>query len=224
MSDHGNLSIVIATLNAAATLATTLASIHARAAEVIVVDGGSTDCTREIARQCGAMVLTAPAGRGRQLAAAVEAAHGSWLLLLHADTRLAPGWSEAVAAHQAAGPGRAGYFRFALDSVARQARWLERAVEWRCRLIALPYGDQGLLIHRDLLVEVGGIRPLPLMEDVDLVLRIGSKRLTRLPASAVTSAAKWQRDGWFRRSARNLLCLMLYFVGLAPRRIVRIYR
>ena len=209
MSNHGDISIIIPTLNAAATLATTLASIQGGAAEVIVADGGSADCTRDIARQCGAMVLTAPVGRGRQLAAGVVAAHGNWLLLLHADTRLAPGWREAVVAHRSAGPGRAGYFRFALNSTAHRARWLERAVEWRCRLFALPYGDQGLLIHRDLLAEVGGIRPLPVMEDVDLVRRLGSKRLAQLPASAITSAAKWERDGWFCRSARNLLCLML---------------
>lgn len=224
MADHADLSVIIPTLNAAGTLAATLASIPAHAAEVIVVDGDSADCTREVARRCGAIVLTAPAGRGRQLAAGVAAARGSWLLLLHADTRLTPGWTEAIGPHRMAGPGRAGYFRFALDSSARRARWLERVVAWRCRLFALPYGDQGLLIHRDLLADVGGIRPLPLMEDVDLVRRLGSKRLVRLPATAVTSAAKWERDGWSRRSARNLVCLMLYFVGLAPRRIVRIYR
>ena len=90
-------------------------------------------------------------------------------------------------------------------------------------VLGLPYGDQGLLIHRDLLRSVGGVRALPLMEDVDLVRRLGRRRLVGLDVPAVTSAAKWQRDGWYRRSARNLLCLALYFAGVPLRLIARLY-
>jgi hypothetical protein len=90
-------------------------------------------------------------------------------------------------------------------------------------VLALPYGDQGLLIHRNLLAEAGGIRALPLMEDVDLVRRLGRRRLVALDVAAITSAEKWRRQGWYRRSLRNLLCLMLYFAGLPPRLIARLY-
>ena len=110
-----------------------------------------------------------------------------WLLLLHADTRLAPGWRQVRI-----DPGSAAYFRFALDSDDSRARRLERLVAWRCRVLALPYGDQGLLIHRNLLAEVGGIRALPLMEDVDLVRRLGRRRLVALDVAAITSAEKWE--------------------------------
>jgi hypothetical protein len=120
-------------------------------------------------------------------------------------------------------PDRAGYFRFALDSDDPRARRLERLVAWRCRVLALPYGDQGLLIHRDLLHAVGGVRPLPLMEDVELVRRLGRKRLVALDTTAVTSADKWHRQGWYRRSLRNLACLALYFAGTPPRLIARLY-
>jgi hypothetical protein len=120
-------------------------------------------------------------------------------------------------------PSRAAYFRFTLDGPERQARRLERMVAWRCRRFGLPYGDQGLLVARALLEEVGGVRDLPLMEDVDLVRRIGRARLVPLPADAVTSAAKWRRDGWTTRSARNLACLSLYFLGVPPRVIARLY-
>ena len=85
----------------------------------------------------------------------------------------------------------------------RAARRLERLVAWRCRVLALPYGDQGLLISRALYEAVGGFRPLPLMEDVDLVRRLGRSRLPPLPVPAVTSAERWRREGWRRRSARN---------------------
>ena len=96
-------------------------------------------------------------------------------------------------------------------------------VAWRCRVLALPYGDQGLLIARSLLDSVGGVRPMPLMEDVDLVRRLGRARLTALPSAALTSAARWERDGWTRRSARNLACLSLYLAGVPPRLIARLY-
>jgi rSAM/selenodomain-associated transferase 2 len=211
------LSVVIPTLNAVATLATTLASVAA-ADEVVVADGGSSDGTQTLATTRGARLLQAPRGRGAQLAAGVAAASGEWLLLLHADTRLAPGWRKA-----AVPPDRAGYFRFALDSDDPRARRLERLVAWRCRVLALPYGDQGLLIHRDLLHAVGGVRPLPLMEDVELVRRLGRKRLVALDTTAVTSADKWHRQGWYRRSLRNLACLALYFAGTPPRLIARLY-
>ena len=117
-------------------------------------------------------------------------------------------------------PDRAGYFRFALDSDDPRARRLERLVAWRCRLLALPYGDQGLLIHRDLLRAVGGIRATA----ADGGRRSGppprpAAGWSALDVAAITSAAKWQRDGWYRRSVRNLLCLALYFAGVPPRLI-----
>jgi rSAM/selenodomain-associated transferase 2 len=216
------LSVVIPALNAGAGLQETLAALRDAPAEVVLVDGGSTDGTADIARRLGARVVTSPRGRGAQLAAGVAAARGPWLLLLHADTRLGPGWAAAVRA-RLEDPGRAWHFRFALDDAAPAARRLERAVAWRCRVLALPYGDQGLLVHRDLLEAAGGVRPLPLMEDVDLVRRLGRARLGAIEIPAVTSAARWRRDGYARRSARNLFCLSLWFAGVPPRIIQRVY-
>jgi len=217
------LSIVIPALNAGLVLPATLASI-AGAEDIVVVDGGSQDATVDLARAAGVRVIVASRGRGLQLAAGVLEARGDWLLLLHADTGLASGWRATLTAFMAQGPGQAGYFRFKLDSPDPRARRLERLVAWRCRVLGLPYGDQGLLIARTLLDSVGGVRPLPLMEDVDLVRRIGRARLRPLGSDAVTSAARWERDGWRRRSARNLVCLALWYAGLTPRLIARIYR
>jgi rSAM/selenodomain-associated transferase 2 len=216
------LSVVIPTLDAAATLAGCLAALD-EADEIVVADGGSRDATRDIAAAAGARLVPAPRGRGSQLRAGVEAAHGDWLLFLHADTGLAPGWRAAAAAHIAAAPERAACFRFRLDEPAWQARLVERGVALRVRLLALPYGDQGLLISRRLYDEVGGYRPLPLMEDVDLVRRLGRRRLATLPADAVTSAARWRRDGWLRRSGRNLACLALHRLGMSAERVARLY-
>jgi rSAM/selenodomain-associated transferase 2 len=217
------LTVVIPALGSAETLPATLAALGDAAAEVVVADGGSMDGTPALAAALGARVVTAPRGRGVQLAAGVAAARGPWLLLLHADTRLAPGWAEAARRHMAEGTGRAAHFRLALDDAAPAARRLERAVAWRCRALGLPYGDQGLLIHRDLLAGVGGVRPLPLMEDVDLVRRLGRQRLVALDVAAVTSAARWRREGYLRRSTRNLVCLGLWFAGIPPATIARVY-
>jgi rSAM/selenodomain-associated transferase 2 len=213
-----DLSVIIPTLNAATFLPGTLAALGP-GPEIIVVDGGSTDATIAIATAFAARVLAAPKGRGTQIAAGIAAASRPWLLLLHADTRLSPDWRAAASGSAS----QAGYFRFVLDSADPRARRLERLVAWRSRTLGLPYGDQALLIHRDLLHAVGGMKPLPLMEDVDLIRRLGRSRLVPLAADAVTSAHKWETQGYLRRSARNLLCLSLWFAGVPPRHIRRIY-
>ena len=217
------ISVIIPTLNAERTLLGTLEALGA-VAHCVVVDGGSTDATQAVATAAGAQVLTTSRGRGLQIAAGIAAACSDWLLILHADTRLQTGWRDEAAVHMRDHPDRAAYFRFALDSAHRRARRLEAAVAWRCRVLALPYGDQGLLINRDLLRHVGGMRSLPLMEDVDLIRRLGRDRLIGLQTQALTSAAKWERDGWSARSARNLICLALWWLGVPPAVIVRIYR
>jgi len=220
-----DLSVVIPARQAAAALPATLAALGPWPREVIVADCGSADGTAVVAAELGARVVPAREGRGVQLAAGVAVAQGEWLLLLHADTVLAPGWAEAVADFVSA-PGaqaRAGYFRFRLDDASAAARRLERAVAWRCRRLSLPYGDQGLLIHRDLLARVGGVPELPILEDVTLVRRLGRWRLAPISADAVTSAERWRRQGYLRRSARNLAILSLWFAGVPPRLLVRLY-
>lgn len=217
-----NLSVVIPTLNAEAHLGACLERLR-EADEMLVVDGGSRDRTLAIAEAAGAKILQSPKGRGPQLRAGAEAACGDWLLFVHADTLLGQGWRSAVEAHAENHPGRAGCFRLRLADGAWQARLVERAVAARVALFGLPYGDQGLIVPRALYDAVGGYRPLPLMEDVDLVRRLGRRRIALLAESATTTAERWRRDGWLRRSGRNLACLGLYAIGVAPERLARFY-
>lgn len=221
------LSLILPTLNAAAGLPQVLAAARAPiVGEVVVADGGSTDGTPVLAAALGARVVAGRRGRGAQLAAGAAAARGDWLLFLHADTLLGAGWPAEAAAFIADSRNaeRAACFRFRLDDAAAAARRLERLVAWRCRVLGLPYGDQGLLIARPFHDRLGGFRPLPLMEDVDMVRRIGRRRLTVLAADAVTSAARYRRDGYVLRPVRNLLLLSLYFAGLPPPLLERWYR
>jgi len=220
------LSVIIPTRNADGGLPHTLTCLAAQRAEagigeIIVADGGSA-VAPDVAG-FGAVMISAPAGRGIQLAAGADAATGDWLLFLHADTILGDGWARAVQAHMHSSSSAA-VFRFRLDDTRIRARILELLVHWRCRLFALPYGDQGLLISRKLYEETGGFRPLVLMEDVDLVRRIGRHRLAWLEVPAITSAQRYVREGYVWRIARNLACLAMWSLGVSPERIRRFYK
>lgn len=228
------LSIVVPALNAGATLRDALepltvglAELAARglAGEIVVVDGGSNDDTAALAKASGARVLVAPRGRGPQLAAGARAAKGVWLLFIHADTMLEPAWADAAAAFIKAHAvdRRAAVFRFTLDDPSPAARRLELYVAWRSRRFGLPYGDQGLLISRAFYDTIGGYREIALMEDVEIVRRIGRTRLVHLPVAARTSARRYARTGYKRRGARNLLCLGLHFLGVKPETLARLY-
>jgi rSAM/selenodomain-associated transferase 2 len=216
------LSVVLPVLDAGAELAATLATLDA-SCEILVVDGGSKAPPQA---GVGWRVLSAPRGRGTQLAAGAEAASGDWLLFLHADTTLSPDWRAAIAAFAGdpANAEKAGYFRLAFATVDPRGARVAALANWRARVFGLPYGDQGLLIARSFYANLGGYRPIPLMEDVDLVRRIGKQRLVELAAVATTSAKRYARAGWWLRPLRNLLCLALYFAGLSPRAIARLYR
>lgn len=224
-----DLSVVIPTLNAGVRLKETIGALEevreTMAVEIIVVDGGSTDGTRERAAALGATVVEAPRGRGTQLSAGAREASGRWILFLHADTTLEPFWSTTVSSFMRAKGNvlKAAYFTFALDDASGAARRVEVLANWRARKLGLPYGDQGLLMSRTMYDSLVGYLDLPIMEDVDMVRRIGAKNLVELPATATTSAERYRRDGYWWRPIRNLTLLALYFLGVPPRRLTRLY-
>lgn len=227
------ISVVIPTLNAETGLGPTLAALvpatlQGVVREVIISDGGSRDATLEIVDIAGADLLKVEPGRGGQMAAGARKARSEWLLFLHADTLLQPGWEqEAVAFMERVDsrerPLAAAAFQFALDDYGFKPRLLENLVGLRCTLLRFPYGDQGLLIPRRLYDEVGGHKPLPLMEDVDLVRRLGRRRMVMLRSRAVTSAIRYKRDGYLARVMRNFACVSLYYFRVPTKTLQRIY-
>lgn len=114
-------------------------------------------------------------------------------------------------------------FRFALDDDGMMPRLLESLVALRCFLFALPYGDQGLLISRKLYRELGGFRPMPLMEDVDLMRRLKRRQLVMMRSRAVTSSSRYRSEGYAARSLRNLCCMVLFFLRVPTRVLARLY-
>jgi rSAM/selenodomain-associated transferase 2 len=227
------ISVIIPTFNAAPTLVHTLATLVPAVVagivqEAIIADGGSTDDTLAIAGAAGTRLVQAPRGRGRQLDAGAAMARGDWLLFLHADTGLEPGWAEEAQSFidrvEAGRRGQAAaYFRFSLDDDGFMPRLVESLVGWRCVLLALPYGDQGLLISRALYDRLGGFRSIPLMEDVDLVRRLKRRELVRLKSRAVTSAKRYQREGYVSRCLQNFGLMVLYYLRVPPRVLARLY-
>jgi rSAM/selenodomain-associated transferase 2 len=223
------LSVVIPTFNSADALETLFKGLaegmeNGVVGEIIVSDGGSDDETCSIASRFGARLLNSQKGRGPQLKAGGKEANGDWILFLHADTRLTPVWFEAVQQFMdRQDEQKAAVFRLAFDENSKRAKLIERGAYLRWKLFGLPYGDQGLLISRTLYREIGGYKPIPLMEDVDIVRSIGARRLELLPARAFTSAIRYQRQGYLLRAARNLCILTLYFCGVPPRWLAKLY-
>ena len=191
--------------------------------EVVIVDGGlDARLDRVAGTRPGTRVIRTAAGRARQMNAGARDAAGDWLVFLHADSQLPRGWREAMAAIPDAAIG--GWFEFALDDAAWQARVIERLVRWRVRVMRLPYGDQGLFVRRAVFREMGGFADLPFLEDVEFVRRLGAAGpVAEVPLPLRTSARRWRRDGWLRRSARNSLIVGFYFAGVSPARLARWY-
>jgi rSAM/selenodomain-associated transferase 2 len=223
------VTVIIPVLDDTAALSTSLPCLLPDPTiEIVVVDGAPDASDAAMARMRAerpdVVWASGGAGRGRQMNVGARLARGRWLLFLHADTTLGDGWRAALRSiDERAFVG--GSFAFRLATPASWGRWIEHAVDWRVRAVDLPYGDQALFVRRDVFKEVGGYHEMPLMEDVDLVRRLRRRgRLSHLDVPALTSARRWERDGWCRRSAENVALIALYFAGVDPARLARWYR
>jgi rSAM/selenodomain-associated transferase 2 len=221
------LSIVIPALDEGANLARILPDLVAResGAEVIVVDGGSDDDSRDVvARIASVRWLASPRGRARQMNAGARAAHGDAILFLHADTSLPVGAGAAIL-EALADPGVVGgRFDVRLDGRRR----LLAAVAWmmnqRSRLTGISTGDQGIFVRRPVFDALGGYADIPLMEDIDFTRRLKRRgRVAALRLRVTTSARKWEREGVVRTIVLMWTLRLLYALGVAPLRLHRWY-
>lgn len=215
-------SVVIPVFRDAEALARTLGACDFRDAQIVIASTPEDrpSLTELRAARPDLRWVESPRGRARQMNAGADAATGRWLIFLHADTRLPNGWQQAIRAAEADPRVSLGCFRFALDSASPFARIIEAGVRLRVALMGLPYGDQALFVRREDFRAAGGYRDLPIMEDVDLVRRFRRRgRLYRASSPAVTSARRWETEGWVTRTARHLRLIVLYFLGVTPERL-----
>ena len=219
------LAIVVPTLDEEDTLRRNLPAALAAADEVIVSDGGSGDGTVEIARRLGARVVSGPPGRGVQLNRGANATTAADVLLfLHADTTLPARGAEAVREAVASGAnGGAFLLRFDVDRPAqRLGAWL---INRRTRLLRLPLGDQAQFVTREAFARLGGFRDWPILEDLDFAIRLrrlGGMALIEEPVT--TGARRFLELGAARTVAINWLIWILFFLGVSPHPLARLYR
>lgn len=224
-SQDRKISVIIPVLNEAATLEKTLTPLQEAAnVEVIVVDGGSLDGTRNLAESLGAKVFETSVGRARQMNVGAAAATGEILLFLHADTTLPQGF-EAMVRQLLLKPGViAGAFALQIKADLRGLRLIETMVNWRSRFLQTPYGDQAIFLSAKAFQALGGFQEIPLMEDFELVQRLkGIGKIAIAPAFAVTSGRRWQKFGVVKTTLINQLIILAYFLGVSPTRLARWY-
>ncbi|WP_041543015.1 TIGR04283 family arsenosugar biosynthesis glycosyltransferase [Oceanimonas sp. GK1] len=219
------MSIIMPVLNEAAILPRTLAALPPGGgqAEVILVDGGSTDESAALARRAGVRVVTSAPGRARQMNAGAAEARGELLLFLHADTRLPPGALPAV--EQALSRRHWGRFDITISGRHPLLALVAALINLRSRLTGIATGDQAIFVRRSSFEAIGGFPEQPLMEDIEL-----SKRLKRLgpPAclrlKAHTSGRRWESRGLFRTIWLMWRLRFAYWRGADPASLARAYR
>jgi len=193
--------------------------------ELIFVDGGSHDDTPALLAAAGVRWLTSAPGRGVQLNAGARATRAEVLLFVHADTRLKPRHVHAVRRVMASADIVGGRFDVRLSGAQPAFRLIEFMINLRSRLSRISTGDQAMFVRRDVFESLGGFADWPLMEDVEFSRRL--KRVGRIAClrpPVVTSSRRWERHGIARTVALMWWLRLLFWLGVSPVKLARIYR
>ena len=201
------ISIIIPTINEADNLPLLLSDLSSirKEKEIIIVDCGSEDKTIDIANIYGTKVYKSKErNRGLQLNMGAKNSKGEWLIFLHADTRVTHDWFKEIKSVLKRGKNYIYYFKFKINHKKIIYRVLEILVNIRSKYFKQPYGDQGLIIHRNIYFKNNGFRRIPLMEDVDFLRRLNNKKdLKQLNLPIFTSSRKWERTNIFLQALKN---------------------
>jgi len=201
------ISIIIPTINEANNLPLLLSDLSSieKESEIIIVDCGSEDKTIDIANIYGAkVVISKERNRGLQLDMGANNSKEEWLIFLHADTRLTQNWFIKIKSILKEDKNYIYYFKFKINDKKIIYRVLEFLVNLRSQYFKQPYGDQGLIMHRSTYLKNNGFRNIPLMEDVDFLMRLSQKKdLKQLNFPIFISSRKWERTNIFLQAMKN---------------------
>ena len=223
------LSIIIPTINEAERLPLLLADInyYPHQLELIVSDFQSSDLTELIAKIGGAKVIhNQTKGRGQQLHNGANQALGEWLLFLHADSRLDAhwGWKVDQIIKEDCNKSYAWFFDFKIDKEGFSWFLLELAVFIRSYIFQRPYGDQGLLISKSLYFQIGGYKKIPIMEDIDISIRLSHKtKMKRIGSNMQTSGRRYSRSNIIKNAIKNSNLITSWKQGENPTALVERY-
>jgi rSAM/selenodomain-associated transferase 2 len=219
------ISVIIPVLNEEKTIPATLTALMAlKPHEVIVVDGGSVDRTREISAETGAMVITGAPGRARQMNIGAQQASGDILLFLHADTRLPPAAFHDMVAALEDPRYLGGRFDVDLEGDHWMLKVVGAMINHRSRITKVSTGDQAIFVRREVFARMGGFPDIPLMEDLAFcraLKRLG--RIACLRSRVITSARRWETHGVWRTIIKMWILKLLYFAGVSPMKLKRFY-
>lgn len=225
------ISVIIPTLNEEENIAQAIARLRLSSGpgrvEIIVADGGSSDRTADIARaKADKLIRVKESGRALQMQKGALASSGDLLLFLHADTRLPGDWfDELTQAWSSADAPVATAFRLGFGSPDPYYRFVSRLASLRTNLTRVPHGDQGIALRRDTFLRIGGFPPVPLMEEYELFKKLKPLgRVMMLPGSVATSARRYERNGRLFNALRSAGIIVLYYLGVPPRSLARLYQ
>lgn len=218
-----SLSIIVPMLNEESGIEAALQALRPLAAEIIVVDGGSTDRSVALAEPLADRVIVAPRGRARQMNAGAAIASGDLLLFLHADTVLPAGAGQLVL-DAIEGGARWGRFDVRIEGRSSLFPLIAALMNGRSRLTGIATGDQAIFVTRSAFRQVGGFPDQPLMEDIVLssrLCRIGRPACLRPPA--ITAGRRWEKHGVLRTILHMWWLRLRYFLGASPQDLAREY-
>ena len=220
-----DISVVIPVLNEEKVIERNLRDLNKNLiTETIVSDGGSNDDTVVIASRFAKVVHSNP-GRGAQMNFGAKAATCDILLFLHADTILPDQWRDRILSSMADEGVVGGAFSLSIDSDRLSHRIIAATANLRSRLTKLPYGDQGIFVKRSVFEKIGGFKDIPIMEDVDLMRRLKkSGKVIILDDKVKTLARRWEKEGVVYTTIRNWLLLTLFYMGVTPERLYKLYK
>lgn len=222
-----SISVIIPAFNEEVTLKACLESAKGlNPLEIIVVDGGSTDGTREIAQDAGAIAVKSSKGRGIQMNKGASLAEGEILLFLHADTLMPEAGINFPAESLNGYVG--GFFKLRFSDNAISMKLVELFANVRARIFSLPYGDQAIFIRKDVFEKIDGFKEYPFLEDIDLAMRIRKiGKLKYIPLTVIVSSRRLKKGYPLSPifvSLRNVIIALFFMLGISPYRLIRLYR